>query len=616
MVKENKSKAWKVLALFLTSILILQTCLFGLSAPVYAADGSDDLDIDGVVDIFKAEYTKDGHVIIKSQDGSKVVAPGAENTQEFQVINRSGKSLTYTFKASLEFKSESGDTKVQDLPMQYKMTKDGVYILGDRDTWVNSENFKVDRDDFFVKAGGSSFFNIIWQWPFEVSPEQDILDTNLGNDFDAEGADQVVLHFTAVGSDVPEPDPAIVTGKTASTITIIPEADQEYSISKTEEANETWIRPTQEQLEDGHMSFLGLDKFTEYTIHNRYYVGGTSRAAERNATTRAVDAREIGEAFAYYDGSTTTDGKDLQEVADNGNSHIYVDRDGNYAGKLINTLTKTVTIPGNWEKTSIYMDKHDIQGQNGKSGTDGEDGEIALQIVKADLAGHLGSQLYFNGPGNILGGDGGDGTRNGGNGAIGVKVDSGSNSTFNTGTGLKVYGGDGGNAINGTGGTGGTGVEGRMEVNKGDIYGGDGGNSEKGNGGNGGTGVEGDINENDGNILGGDGGDSIDGDGGNGGAGVIGDIDVNKGEIYGGDGGDSENGHAGKGGDGIIGHIGQNDGVIEAGEGGIDNQGGGERGKDINTGDATTIMLFAIPLFVLLAGLTIYLIMRKRRNEK
>ena len=617
MVKVKKTKAWKVLALLLTSVLVLQTCMLGLSAPVYAAENDDeDLEIEGIVDIFKAEYTKDGQVIIKSNDGDKVIAPGAENVGDFKIVNKSGKALTYRFTASLEFKSESGTTYIQDLPMQYKMVKDGNYILGDTDTWVDSEHFNVDRDDFFIKKGAASFYKVIWQWPFEISPEQNIKDTEFGNSFNGEATDTVTLNFTAQGSEVPEPDPATITGKTISTVTFVPEANQEYCITNAETSNEEWVRPTEEQLKDGRMSFEGLESFTEYTLHNRYFDPSVSHPAEQNITTRVVDAKEIAEAFSYYDGSSTTDGEDLQEVADNSNSHVFVDHDGNYAVNLLNNLNKTVNIPGNWEYTTLFMKSHNISGENGTSGTNGRDGSMGMHIAKADKESQLGTHLLINGPGNILGGDGGKGSNNGGNGATGIKIDSASNSILDTDAALKIYGGDGGEGNTGNGGNGGIGVEGKMGYNKGDIYGGDGGSTVKGDGGEGGTGLYGNIHENDGSILGGNGGDSIDGDGGDGGAGVIGDVDINKGEIYGGDGGDSENGHAGKGGDGVIGHVGENYGIIEAGEGGHDNQGGGEGGKDINTGDTTEIMLFAIPLLILLGGLITYLILRKRRNEE
>ncbi len=621
MIKERNSKIGKFLAVLLMSMLVLQTAFFGFVTPAFAAEKANDdegLVIEGDIDLFQAEYKNEsGQVIVKSSDGRKVIAPGTSWEDSFKIVNKHDKPITYTFKSYLVYKSELGTTDIKDLAMDFKLLRDGEYIAGDDDHWVRAKDFNVEDKGEALGPGKSSEYQVKWQWPFEESADQDLKDTMFGNDFDQDGVATLTIHFEAIASERELPEPATVTGRTIETMTFVPEADQEYSI----DGGRTWRQPTEAELQNERMSYIDLDEFTSYSLLNRYIETpelDPSSPARQMVRTRAVDTKEMGEAFVNNDGSTITSGSNLEEIASNGNVELFVNHDGNYEIRTIKNIDKTVNIPNNWEDTTLDMNGKSINGLDGKDGTNGTDGEIAMNIVKGTHHEDLGTELLINGPGSINGGDGGDGTQLGGNGGIAIKVNDDTNSKCHFGKELKIYAGDGGDATSGNGGKGATGVEGNIGTTEAEIYGGDGGDTAKGNGGDGGAGVVGNIELNLGKIYGGDGGDTKEGDGGNGGAGVIGDVHINKGEIYGGNGGDSENGNGGKGGDGVIGHVDQNDGIIKAGEGGKSNKPGGqgEAGKDINTGDFNTILLYVVPALLVIGALIAILILRKRRNEK
>lgn len=250
----------------------------------------------------------------------------------------------------------------------------------------------------------------------------------------------------------------------------------------------------------------------------------------------------------------------------------------------------------------IDLNGFTIKGADGKDlPNGGEDGVTPIIITS-------NSNVTIEGPGVIIGGNGGDATvdGDGGNGADGITTtgDGTPKGTLTITGGADIKAGNGGNGAgsNGNGGKGGNGItnpNGDTDIKEdSEIDGGDGGDgSGDGDGGDGGNGVESETGDTDnkGNVNGGDGGDALGGgNGGNGGNGTqtdTGDINnLKPGSSNGGDGGNSAGGDGGDGGNGTDNNDGNtyNDGEAnggDGGDGGSPNGGGGNGGHGANSGD-------------------------------
>ncbi len=130
------------------------------SSPIYESGNT--------IELFKNKYLNaDGDVVIESNNGDKVVAPGAENSYSFSLKNTGNISLDYTLKIDGNF--AYGEAK---LPIVIRLRFGDEWIVGDADTWVPWQEMNgVTFDTRTVESGKYATYTIEWKWPFEVEGE-------------------------------------------------------------------------------------------------------------------------------------------------------------------------------------------------------------------------------------------------------------------------------------------------------------------------------------------------------------------------------------------------------------------------------------------------------------
>lgn len=394
----------------------------------------------------------------------------------------------------------------------------------------------------------------------------------------------------------------VVTGKTASTVTIKGEPNTEYTVKNPNgtpalDKNGQPIKGTTDA--NGKVTFVGLEKGKDYTITSE-------ESGSVKTGTSAVDAEDIANSFRENEkDKAKVTGEGLNEKASNSKVDVVVDENGNYKVILKDDINGTVKVPDTWGDVTVDLNGNTIKGNDA---TDKEPAKPGLDFVKDDTSKGNGTNLVTkdtskDGTGTIAGGNGSSRYPDGAAGIKGNK--DASTPTVEVEKPVKVIGGNGATGENGNGGNGGSGIEGNIDtiINGGTVIGGNGGSgadNDKGNGGtggNGGNGIDSDnknVTVKDGEVTGGNagnGGSSENGNGGNGGTGGNGitgskDNEISGGEINGGNGGDGGNsdkgngGNGGNGGDGV--DNGKNPGTITGGD-----INGGNGGNGGNTNDGT-----------------------------
>ncbi len=139
-------------------------------------DSAADIDANGeiILSMFKSAYTN-----VESADGSKVVAPGTDNTTCIRLRNKAGSSISYT-------------------AVLYRLDETEVPIVADLSGAAAVKTYSLPKnvsEDQVVKAIGGTvkrnsvqLLDIDWLWQYFVDDEGDELDTHLGN---AETPEQV-----------------------------------------------------------------------------------------------------------------------------------------------------------------------------------------------------------------------------------------------------------------------------------------------------------------------------------------------------------------------------------------------------------------------------------------
>ena len=159
-------------------------------------DGSADLSL------FSAYY--DTTVLSENED--RVLAPGTAAETVIKFINKSGGEITY-FAYLYEGRSDP------DLPVTVNMSSSGSTAVGKYDVPDLLEGEKIVKvlkgtvtNDTVVD------FAIDWNWIFEVSDEQDVIDTYFGDKAAFDRADDITVGFYIVveddgGNITPDPPP-------------------------------------------------------------------------------------------------------------------------------------------------------------------------------------------------------------------------------------------------------------------------------------------------------------------------------------------------------------------------------------------------------------------------
>ncbi len=133
-------------------------------------DAGSSVNSDGsaIMDLFDAEYTN-----VKSDDGRDVVAPGTEGHSFIRLKNNVDGQITYT--AVLYRILTDEDLKVQP-------SFEGTYQKANKYTLPEgvTTDMVVQAVTGTVKGSEVQDFDIVWNWAFYESDEQDAKDTALG----------------------------------------------------------------------------------------------------------------------------------------------------------------------------------------------------------------------------------------------------------------------------------------------------------------------------------------------------------------------------------------------------------------------------------------------------
>ena len=161
---KNKKKAAFV------AILSAFLCISAGSLIVYGAV-PEPSDRQGMVVIDKDQtWTNNTQINLFEENelGNRLVYPGVAGKYSFTVKNTG----LYDHNATVRIQ----DTNDFHIPLDIRMKRDGVYVLGNEDNWVDSATY--ESEDYLMKPQSDSVYEIEWKWDFEAG--QDPRDTSLG----------------------------------------------------------------------------------------------------------------------------------------------------------------------------------------------------------------------------------------------------------------------------------------------------------------------------------------------------------------------------------------------------------------------------------------------------
>jgi len=175
--KEKRNHKALIITLLILVALLITGAFIGTMARFITSNTVSDnavvarfgLGVPTNVDLFADSYTN----VIANTDGKKIIAPGTEGSYSFEVSGTS--EVAYRVSA--------------DVNVTYSEEWDGYAPLDfslDGETWTSLANFEDALESVLASttiapnSEYSSNQTIFWRWPFFVSAENDILDTQMG----------------------------------------------------------------------------------------------------------------------------------------------------------------------------------------------------------------------------------------------------------------------------------------------------------------------------------------------------------------------------------------------------------------------------------------------------
>lgn len=129
------------------------------------------------VDLFRQSYNESGSETVRSEDGSKVIAPGTSNFYPFTLENNGSLPLDYTVSLKVEDYG-TGTGSVTDVPLEWRLLAgDGAALSDWRGYTETAEVMK--RATLDVRRQDS--FTIEWHWAYERGEGMDQADTEMGD---------------------------------------------------------------------------------------------------------------------------------------------------------------------------------------------------------------------------------------------------------------------------------------------------------------------------------------------------------------------------------------------------------------------------------------------------
>ena len=198
MTKKQENKRKILIALLILSVVATGAYIGTIAKYVTSSTASDSavvakfgLNVPNTIQLFSDSYTN----VKADVDGKKIVAPGTKGQYNFAVTGAS--EVAYRVSANITvLYSEEWDGYT---PLEFSI--DGT-------TWTTLEDFKVNLSNALasetISPGNvySSTQKIYWRWPFHVSEEFDIKDTQMGIAAATETAPEVTVNINMIAAQV------------------------------------------------------------------------------------------------------------------------------------------------------------------------------------------------------------------------------------------------------------------------------------------------------------------------------------------------------------------------------------------------------------------------------
>ena len=134
-----------------------------------AVAGKFGLNTANAINLFSDSYTN----VAADTNGKKVIAPGTTGHYTFKVIGTSEAAYKVNANITITYSEEWGEYQ----PLEFSL---------DGNTWTTLEQFKTDLSaalESEILLPNETYNNsqdIHWRWPFYISAEKDIKDTDMG----------------------------------------------------------------------------------------------------------------------------------------------------------------------------------------------------------------------------------------------------------------------------------------------------------------------------------------------------------------------------------------------------------------------------------------------------
>jgi len=176
MTKKRNNRNRALFVLLLLSVVATSAFIGTLAKYVTLREVSDDavvakfrLDVPNTINLFSDSYTN----VKADVDGKKIIAPGTTGQYRFEVTGTS--EVAYQVSANIIVTYSEGWNGYAPLEFSINGTN-----------WTDLTDFKENLSNALASetmAPGEGYANtqtIYWKWPFYVSDEEDIRDTEMG----------------------------------------------------------------------------------------------------------------------------------------------------------------------------------------------------------------------------------------------------------------------------------------------------------------------------------------------------------------------------------------------------------------------------------------------------
>ena len=169
------------IALVVIIVLLLLSSLILLAFRLVKYAQEDDREValedgkDTDVHIFSVHYQgADGETVIHSNNGDKVVAPGAQSSYVIRLRNADEYAIDYALEPKVVFSTR------HQIPLQVRMyDAQGKYLLGSESEWATLQDLRTLTHTGTLEKAEAAEFVFEWMWPYESGNDEH--DTMLGN---------------------------------------------------------------------------------------------------------------------------------------------------------------------------------------------------------------------------------------------------------------------------------------------------------------------------------------------------------------------------------------------------------------------------------------------------